>query len=122
MADGTGKHAKRARGSSMMPTIWWCRPAMPSAGGPISALFLSLLEAADDAADELEDAVFLLDLDTLQGKPLEALQTLAGSAGRSVAGMDQGAGPCGADRPRRRQLAETDDFLAAIDRVAASGT
>ena len=61
----------------MMPTSWSLQTREAVRRRPDFGLFLSILEAADDAADELEDAVFLLDLDTLQGKALDALQTLA---------------------------------------------
>jgi len=44
---------------------------------PDYAVFQPILEAADDAADALEDAAFLLDLDALEDRPLGALQTLA---------------------------------------------
>ena len=76
---------------------------------PEYAVFLSLLEAADDAADELEDAAFLLDLETRsQGKPLEALQSARRSAGRKrrrngsrrSAMPRRSAAPPAAPRPR----------------------
>ncbi|WP_134492974.1 hypothetical protein [Methylocella tundrae] len=44
---------------------------------PDYAVFLRLLEAADDAADQLEDAASLLGLRVLEGKAVDALQILA---------------------------------------------
>ena len=106
-------------GSSMMPTRWSMQTREAVRRRPEYAVFLPLLETADDAADELEDAAFFLSLDALQGKPREALQVLADLLVEAVAGMDQGAGPCRPDRPRRAGNAETEDFLTAIDRIAA---
>ena len=85
---------------------------------PDYAVFLPLLEAADDAADELEDAVFLLDLDTLQGKPLEALQTLADLLAEASQEWIKALGHA-TQIGRAASDAETDDFLTAIDRIAA---
>ena len=80
-------------------------------------VFRTLLEAADDAADALEDAAFLLDLDALEGKPLAAI---AGLAELLVEASQEWikASAMRADRPRRSRE-ETEDFLAAIDRIAA---
>ncbi len=85
---------------------------------PEYAIFLSLLETADDAADELEDAAFLLDLSTLQGKPQEALRTLAELLAEASQEWIKALG-----HARQIGLAanpvETEDFLTAIDRIAA---
>ncbi|HEY0182411.1 MAG TPA: DUF47 family protein [Rhodopila sp.] len=85
---------------------------------PDFGLFLKLLQRADDAADELEDAAFLLDLETLQGKPLEVLQTLAdllAEASQEWIKALGHAGQIGLSAGR----AESEDFLTAIDRVSA---
>ena len=85
---------------------------------PDYAVFLPLLESADDAADELEDAVFLLNLDTLQGKPLEALQVLADLLAEASQEWIRAVGHA-TQIGRAASPAETEDFLTAIDRVAA---
>ena len=85
---------------------------------PDYAVFLPLLESADDAADELEDAVFLLDLDTLQGKPLEALQVLADLLAEASQEWIKALGHA-TQIGRAASHAETEDFLTAIDRIAA---
>jgi len=84
---------------------------------PDYSVFLRVLEASDDAADELEDAAFLLNLDTLEGKPLEALQNLANCLVdasqewiKALGHAAQIGHPTGA--------AETEDFLNAIDRIS----
>lgn len=85
---------------------------------PDHAMFLALLEAADDAADGLEDAAFLIDLDPLEGKPLDQLQALANLL---VVGAQEWIKALGhaAQIGRSAGQAETEDFLRAIDRVAA---
>jgi uncharacterized protein Yka (UPF0111/DUF47 family) len=86
---------------------------------PEYAVFLALLEAADDVADELEDAAFLLDLETdLTGKPLEALQTLADLLAGGSQEWIKALGHA-AQIGHAASAAETEDFLTAIDRVAA---
>ena len=81
-------------------------------------MFLSILEAADDTADELEDAAFLLDLNTLQGKALEALQTLADLLVETSQEWIKALGHA-TQIGRAAGRAETEDFLTAIDRVSA---
>ena len=83
---------------------------------PDFALFLTIMEAADDAADELEDAAFLLDLNTLQGKPLEALQTLADLLAEASQEWIKALGHA-TQIGRAAGRAEAEDFLTAIDRV-----
>jgi uncharacterized protein Yka (UPF0111/DUF47 family) len=80
------------------------------------AVFLSLLEAADDAADEMEDAAFLLDLDTLKGKPLDALQTLADLLVEASQEWVKAIGHATQIGLAASSL-ETEDFVAAIDRI-----
>jgi uncharacterized protein Yka (UPF0111/DUF47 family) len=81
-------------------------------------MFLAILEAADDAADELEDAAFLLDLNVLQGKPLEALQTLGELLAEASQEWIKALGHA-TQVGRAAGRAETEDFLTAIDRVSA---
>ena len=85
---------------------------------PDYAVFLPLLEAADAAADALEDAAFLLELATLEGKALAALQDLAdvlASASQEWVKAVGHAGRIG----RATDAAETEDFLAAVARIGA---
>jgi len=84
-----------------------------------------VVEAADDAADELEEAAFLLELlaeSNAQGEPLRALEVLADllveGTGEWIKALSyategytkQGAGAV--------LLADTGDFLIAIDRLS----
>jgi uncharacterized protein Yka (UPF0111/DUF47 family) len=82
------------------------------------AVFLTLLEAADNAADELEDAVFFLDLDLLRGKPLEALQVLADVLAEASQEWIKALGHA-TQIGRVANPDEAEDFLTAIDRIAA---
>ncbi len=92
---------------------------------PDHDVMLRLIEAADDAADQLEEAAFLLDLlaeSGARGLPLDRMGTLAdllvegtqewikvlGHA--CVLGTDAGGGTAHED---------ADDFLVAVDRVQA---
>ena len=84
---------------------------------PDFAVFLTLLQGADDAADELEDAAFFLDLDRLEGKPLEALQMLAGLLAEASQEWIKALGHA-SQIGRAASDAETEDFLTAIDRIA----
>jgi uncharacterized protein Yka (UPF0111/DUF47 family) len=85
---------------------------------PDFAVFRTLLEVADDAADDLEDAAFLLDLDKLQGRPLEPLQILADLLAEASQEWIKAVGHA-SQIGRSASRAETEDFLTAIDRVAA---
>jgi len=84
---------------------------------PDYAVFLPLLQAADDAADALEDAAFLLDLDPLHGDAMEALQTLAGLVADASQEWIKAVGHA-SQIGKGASAAETEDFLAAADRVA----
>ena len=103
---------------SMMPTSWSGRCSRPCAAVPEFAVFKALLEKADDAADELEAAGFLLGLDTLQSKPLEALQTLADLLAEASQEWIKALGHA-TQIGRAASPAETEDFLKAIDRINA---
>jgi uncharacterized protein Yka (UPF0111/DUF47 family) len=85
---------------------------------PDYSVFLSLMHGADDAADELEEAAFLLDLDKLQGKPLEALQTLADLLADASQEWIKALGHATQIGLAASSL-ETEDFVASIDRLAA---
>jgi uncharacterized protein Yka (UPF0111/DUF47 family) len=85
---------------------------------PDYTVFLSLLEAADESADGLEDAVFLLDLAPLDGKALDALQALAELLAEASQEWVKAVGHAG-QIGQAAGAAETDDFLAAIARIAA---
>ena len=89
---------------------------------PDHAVFLPLLEAADDAADALEGTVFLLGLDALHGKALEALQALADLLLEASEEWIKALGHAGqaglAPGPAGRGGAELDDVLAAVSRIA----
>jgi uncharacterized protein Yka (UPF0111/DUF47 family) len=82
------------------------------------AVFLQLLEAADDAADELEDAAFLLNIETLRGKALEPLQGLADLLVDSSQEWIKALGHASQIGNLASSL-ESEDFLTAIDRITA---
>jgi uncharacterized protein Yka (UPF0111/DUF47 family) len=82
------------------------------------AVFLQLLEAADDAADELEDAAFLLNIETLKGKALEPLQGLADLLVDSSQEWIKALGHA-AQIGRLASALEAEDFLTSIDRITA---
>jgi uncharacterized protein Yka (UPF0111/DUF47 family) len=117
-AEGADKRAKRARRFEHDADQLVAETRQAIRRRPEFGIFLALLRGADDAADELEDAAFLLDLDMLDGKPLENLQTLAdllvedsqewikALSHTTQIGLSAGR-------------AETEDFLTAIDRVTA---
>ncbi len=85
---------------------------------PEYAVFIPLLEKADDAADELEAAAFLLVLATCQGKPLEGLEVLADLLVEASQEWIKALGHA-TQIGRAASDAETEDFLKAIDRIAA---
>jgi uncharacterized protein Yka (UPF0111/DUF47 family) len=85
---------------------------------PEYAVFIPLLERADDAADELEAADFLLGLDTLRGKPLEDLQILADLLAEASQEWIKALGHA-TQIGRAASEAETEDFLNAVDRITA---
>jgi uncharacterized protein Yka (UPF0111/DUF47 family) len=117
-AEAADKRAKRARRFEHDADQLVAETRQAIRRRPEFGIFLALLRGADDAADELEDAAFLLDLDMLDGKPLENLQTLAdllvedsqewikALSHTTQIGLSAGR-------------AETEDFLTAIDRVTA---
>ena len=117
-ADHAGKRARRARRfeHDADQMVGDTREAVRRR--PDHAVFLRLLEVADDAADGLEDAAFLLDLDTLDGKPLEALQALADLLAEASQEWIKALGHA-AQIGRGASHAETEDFLTAIDRIVA---
>jgi uncharacterized protein Yka (UPF0111/DUF47 family) len=82
------------------------------------AVFLQLLEAADDAADELEDASFLLNIETLKGKALEPLQGLADLLVDSSQEWIKALGHA-SQIGRLASALEAEDFLTSIDRITA---
>jgi uncharacterized protein Yka (UPF0111/DUF47 family) len=115
-ADGAGKRAKRARRFEHDADQLVAETHLAVRRRPDFGVFLALLQGADDAADELEDAAFLLDLDLLEGKPLAALQTLADLLAEASQEWIKALGhttQIGLSAGR----AETEDFLTAIDRV-----
>jgi uncharacterized protein Yka (UPF0111/DUF47 family) len=116
-ADGSGKRAKRARGFEHDADQLVVETREAVRRRPDFGFFLKLLEAADDAADELEDAVFLLDLDTLQGKPLEDMQALADLLADASQEWIKALGHA-TQISHAAGRAETEDFLEAVDRVS----
>jgi uncharacterized protein Yka (UPF0111/DUF47 family) len=116
--EGAAKRARHARGfeHDADQLVLDTREAVRRR--PDYAVFLRLLEIADDAADELEDAAFLLDLDTLDGKPLEALQVLADLLAQASQEWIKAVGHA-TQIGRAASHAETEEFLTAIDRVSA---
>jgi uncharacterized protein Yka (UPF0111/DUF47 family) len=84
---------------------------------PEFSMFLSLMEAADEVADDLEDAAFVLDLDGLRGKPLEDLRHLADLLAGGSQEWIKALGHARLIGSASGQ-ADTEDFLAAVDRIA----
>jgi uncharacterized protein Yka (UPF0111/DUF47 family)/predicted HTH domain antitoxin len=85
---------------------------------PDYAIFRISMEAADDAADALEDAAFFLAVDALEGKPMALLQDLADLLVEAAQEWIKALGD-GEQIVRVAGREETDDFLAAFDRLAA---
>jgi uncharacterized protein Yka (UPF0111/DUF47 family) len=85
---------------------------------PDYSVFLRVLEAADDAADELEDAAFLVKLETLEGKPVETLQNLADCLVEASQEWIKALGHA-SQIGRSAGAAETEEFLTALDRIHA---
>ncbi|MBB4196655.1 uncharacterized protein Yka (UPF0111/DUF47 family) [Rhodoblastus sphagnicola] len=85
---------------------------------PDYAVFLQVVRTADDAADELEDAVALMGFDALKGKPLAVLQGLADQLVEAAQEWIKALGHA-SQIGRAASGAETQDFLTAIDRIAA---
>jgi uncharacterized protein Yka (UPF0111/DUF47 family) len=115
--DGAGKRGRRARHFEHDADHLVAETRETVRRRPEYAMFLPLVEGADDAADELEDAAFLLDLNALQGKPLEALQTLAELLAEASQEWIKALGHAKQIGLAASPL-ETEDFLAAIDRLA----
>jgi len=84
---------------------------------PDYAVFLPLLEAADEAADALEDAAFLLALEPLKGKALNALQELADLLATASQEWVKAVGHAG-QIGQAAGIAETEDFLSAIASIS----
>ncbi len=117
-ADGSSKLARRARRFEHDADQLVIEARQAVRRRPDYAVFRPLMESADDAADALEDAAFFLALDTLQDKPLEALQRLADLLAEASQEWIKALGHA-AQIGRVGSQGETEDFLAAIDRIAA---
>jgi uncharacterized protein Yka (UPF0111/DUF47 family) len=74
------------------------------------------MEAADNAADGLEDAAFLIGLGKVHGKPRDALTTLADLLAEGSQEWIKAVGHATQIGLAASAL-ETEDFLAAIDRL-----
>lgn len=116
-AEGAAKRAKRARRFEHDADQLVSETREAVRRRPDFAVFLDLLRSADDAADELEDATFLLDLDILDGKPLEHLQGLADLLVQASQEWIKALGHA-AQIGLQAGRAETEDFLTAIDRIS----
>ena len=117
-ADGAAKRAKRARRFEHDADQLVIETREAVRRRPDFGVFLTLLQGADDVADDLEDAAFFLDLGELQGQPLEGLQTLADLLAEASQEWIKALGHAtriGLSAGR----AEAEDFLTAIDRVVA---
>lgn len=114
---GAGKRARRAQRFEHDADQFVLETRETLRRRPDYAVFLPLMQAADDAADALEDAAFLLDLDPLHGDALEALQTLAGLVADASQEWIKAVGHA-SQIGKGASAAETEDFLAAADRVA----
>ncbi len=117
-ASGAGKRARRAQRFEHDADQIVIETREVVRRRPDHAMFLPLLEAADSAADELEDAAFLLDLEPLEGKALGALQALADLLTEASQEWIKAVGHAG-QIGRAAGAAETEDFLAAVDRIGA---
>ena len=114
--DGAEKRAKRARRFERDADHLVIETREAVRLRPDYAIFLPMLEAADDAADGLENASFLLDLDALHGKPLDHLHTLAGLVEQASQEWIKAVGHATQIGLSANTL-ESEDFLAAIDRL-----
>jgi uncharacterized protein Yka (UPF0111/DUF47 family) len=115
---GAEKRSRRARNFEHDADKLVIETRGAAARRPDYAVFLRLLQTADAAADELEDAVSLIGIDALKGKPLEKLQILADLLVETTQVWIMALGH--ATRiGRAASGVETEDFLAAIDRIAA---
>jgi uncharacterized protein Yka (UPF0111/DUF47 family) len=115
-ADGADKRAHRARRFERDADHLVIETREAVRLRPDYAIFLPMLEAADDAADGLENASFLLDLDALHGKPLDLLHTLAGLLEQASQEWIKAVGHATQIGLSASAL-ETEDFLSAIDRL-----
>jgi uncharacterized protein Yka (UPF0111/DUF47 family) len=112
-----GKRAKRARRFEHDADHLVMETREAVRRRPEFAVFLGLMEAADEAADAFEEAAFLLELDTPHGKPLADLQSLGDLLAAATQEWVKALG-------HARQIggaantADAEDFLTAIDRVA----
>ncbi|KPF71349.1 hypothetical protein IP69_06535 [Bosea sp. AAP35] len=116
--NGAGKRARRAGHFEHDADLLVIEMREAVRRRPDYLVFKTLLEAADDAADELEDAAFLLDLDALEGKPLPLLQGLADLLVEASQEWIKALGHA-TQIGRSASQAETEDFLTAVDRIAA---
>jgi uncharacterized protein Yka (UPF0111/DUF47 family) len=115
-AEGAGKRAYHARRFEHDADQLVVDTRQAVRRRPDYAVFLRLLETADDAADELEEAASLLELGGLDGKPLEALLALAVVLAQASQEWIKAVGHA-AQIGRSASHAETEDFLTAIDRI-----
>ena len=112
-----GKHAKRAQRFEHDADQIVADTREAVRRRPEYAVFLPLLEAADDAADALEDAAFLLDLEPLEGESLGPLKDLADLLAAASQEWVKAVGHAG-QISQTTSVAEPEDFLAAIARIA----
>jgi uncharacterized protein Yka (UPF0111/DUF47 family) len=115
---GAKKRARRARDFEHDADRLVIETREAVARRPDYAFFLNLLQIADDAADELEEAVSLMGLGALKGKPLEALQSLVDQVLETAQEWIKALGHA-TMIGRAASGGETEDFLTAIDRIAA---
>jgi uncharacterized protein Yka (UPF0111/DUF47 family) len=116
--DGAEKRARRARRYEHDADRLVSQTRAAVLRRPEYSLFRGLMEAADDAADGLEDAAFFLEVDTLEGKPRVLLQNLADLLVEASEEWIKALGD-GEQIGRGTEKEETEDFLAAFDRLAA---
>jgi len=115
-ADGAAKRGRRARRFERDADHLVIETRNAVRLRPDYAIFLPMLEAADDAADGLENASFLLDLNALHGKPLDLLHSLAGLLEEASQEWIKAVGHATQIGLAASAL-ETEDFLSAIDRL-----
>ena len=118
-AGNSAKRAKRAKRFEHDADLLLAQIRDAVRRRPDFAFFVELLEAAETVANEIEEAVFLVDLVPLSGKPLAPLQSLGDLL---LEATQEWIKALGHARQINRTASEADlqDFLIAIDRLSGA--